>query len=68
MNLDERVDRRILLAACQPFGEVKQVEMPRKGQATIEYFESGDADDCVDNLDSSELYGRVIRVTKVKGR
>ena len=67
-NLDKRVDRQVLLAACMPFGEVMSVDTKSQSSATVEFYDADDAADCVDNLEGSELYGRVLRVTLAKHR
>ena len=63
-NLEERVNRDILLAACSTFGEVRSVDIPldvqsgkHRGFGFVEFFESSDAADAADNLHQSELYG-----------
>ena len=69
-NLEERVTREVLLAACTTFGEVRSVDLPldiltgrHRGFGFVEFFEAGDAADAADNLHESELYGRVIKAS-----
>ena len=72
-NLEERVTREILLAACSTFGEVRSVDMPldlqsgrHRGFGYVEFFEPGDAADAADNLHDSELYGKVLKASIAK--
>ena len=68
-DLDSRVTRDVLVAFCSPFGEIRSVDIPpNKGFAYVEYYESQDAEDCVDNLDLSDLYGATVRVAIANDR
>ncbi len=74
-QMDERVNRQVLLDFCGSFGEIRSVNIPvnprthtPKGFAYIEFYEQQDAEDCVDNLDLGELYGRTVRVAHHAGK
>lgn len=61
-----------------PFGEIVEVTIPRndhpkpgdtnphRGYGYVEYEDAEDAKEAIDNMDQSELFGRVIRVTAAK--
>ena len=56
-------------AACIPFGPIKSIDIPmdyakgqHKGFAFVEYEDAEDASECIDNMDGSELMGRVLMV------
>jgi peptidyl-prolyl isomerase E (cyclophilin E) len=68
-GLDEAVTQDVLLGAFSVFGEVRNIEIPidnqtgkSRGFGFIEFIEQADAEDAIDNVDDSELYGRTIRV------
>ena len=68
-NLDEAMSDSFLLSAFIPFGEIKGIDIPietatntHKGYAFIEYEEQEDADHAIENMNDSELCGRVIKV------
>lgn len=73
-NVDYGLTRDILHAAFLPFGDIVDVELPvdelsgfpHKGFAHIEYEDPEDAKAAIDNMDDSEIYGRVIHVTPAK--
>ena len=78
-GLAEEVNESILHAAFIPFGDIKDVKTPLD-QATqkhrsfgfVTFLEREDASAAMDNLDGSELYGRVLTVNyalpeKIKG-
>ncbi|KAJ4804503.1 hypothetical protein LUZ62_017069 [Rhynchospora pubera] len=78
-GLAEEVDEKILHAAFVPFGDIKDVKTPLD-QATqkhrsfgfVTFLEREDAAAAMDNMDGSELYGRVLTVNyafpeKIKG-
>jgi peptidyl-prolyl isomerase E (cyclophilin E) len=69
-GLDEAVTEPILKAAFTPFGDVSDVQVPmdytsgkNKGFGFIEFEEEADAAAALENMNDSELYGRVLRVT-----
>ena len=59
-----------------PFGEIVDVTIPKpelpsstdphRGFGYIEFEIPGDAEEAIDNMDQSELFGRVIRVAAAK--
>ncbi|KAK4216147.1 peptidyl-prolyl cis-trans isomerase E [Rhypophila decipiens] len=65
-----------LQAAFLPFGEIADVSLPRnenpnstdphRGFAYVEYEDAEDAKEAIDNMDQSELFGRVIKVSAAK--
>ena len=68
-GLDDAVTPEILKSAFIPFGEIVDVQVPRDFQADksrgfgfVEFAEDADAQDALANMDSSEIFGRVIRV------
>ncbi|KAF4667089.1 hypothetical protein FOL47_003740 [Perkinsus chesapeaki] len=72
-GLEEQVDKTVIMAAFQTFGEIKKVELPiergtskHRGFAFVEFYEEGDAKDAVDNMNESELYGRTLRVNMAR--
>lgn len=75
-GLDYAVNKDILLAAFVPFGEVVDVSIPKPDQLTasephrgfgyVEFELPQDAKEAIDNMDQSELYGKVIKVAPSK--
>uniref|UniRef100_A0A6S9RWN0 RRM domain-containing protein n=1 Tax=Chrysotila carterae TaxID=13221 RepID=A0A6S9RWN0_CHRCT len=72
-GLEESVTEEILRAAFIPFGEIIDVNMPldtssqkHRGFAFVQYDEKDDAADAIDNMNGSELFGRVLRVNTAK--
>ena len=68
-GLEESVTKDVLFGAFCVFGEIRNVDIPidvktgtHRGFAFIEFMEADDANDAVDNMHESELYGRTIRV------
>lgn len=59
-----------------PFGEIADVSLPKndkpntnephRGFAYVEFEDADDAKDAIDNMDQSELFGRLIRVSAAK--
>ncbi|KAJ4388461.1 hypothetical protein N0V85_007529 [Neurospora sp. IMI 360204] len=59
-----------------PFGEIVDISLPKnekpdstdphRGFAYVEYGDEEDAKEAIDNMDQSELFGRVIRVSGAK--
>jgi RNA recognition motif-containing protein len=59
-----------------PFGEIADVTMPKsdnpnsaephRGFAYVEYEDADDAKEAIDNMDQSEFFGRVIKVSPAK--
>lgn len=74
-GLTETVDTNILRSIFAAFGDVVDLKMPieilsgkHKGYAFIEFKDNEDAQDAIDNMHESEIYGKTIRVTSAKGR
>eukprot|EP00465_Bigelowiella_longifila_P001787 CAMPEP_0185253510 /NCGR_PEP_ID=MMETSP1359-20130426/2232_1 /TAXON_ID=552665 /ORGANISM="Bigelowiella longifila, Strain CCMP242" /LENGTH=175 /DNA_ID=CAMNT_0027835901 /DNA_START=45 /DNA_END=572 /DNA_ORIENTATION=+ len=72
-GLDEKVDEKTVHAAFVPFGEIVNVELPRdalthhhRGFAFVEFEEPEDAGHAIDNMNDSELYGRVLKVNNAR--
>lgn len=75
-GLDNGVNERTLLDAFIPFGEVVDVTLPKpelpssadphRGFGYVEFEVAADAKEAVDNMDQSELFGRVIKVAPAK--
>ena len=68
-GLDSQVTQEILHAAFLPFGEIIHIHIPvdlgtneHRGFGFLEYEEIEDCQHAIDNMDGSELYGRVLRV------
>ena len=66
----------VLSEAFIPFGEIADISLPKpeapsstdlhRGFGYVEFEEAGDAKEAVNNMDQSELYGRVIKVAMAK--
>lgn len=75
-GLDNAVDKRVLTDAFLPFGEVVDITLPKpeqpsstdphRGFGYIEFELAGDAKEAIENMDQSELFGRVIKVAAAK--
>ena len=75
-GLDSAVSERTLMDAFIPFGEVVDVSLPKpeipssadphRGFGYVEFELAQDAKEAIDNMDQSELFGRVIRVAQAK--
>ena len=75
-GLDQGVTVQTLSEAFIPFGEISNISLPRpeapsstdlhRGFGYVEFEESADAKEAIDNMDQSELYGRVIKVAAAK--
>lgn len=68
-GLAEEVSKEILSAAFIPFGELRNVEMPidnstgsHRGFGFVEFEDEDDAKNAIENMNNSELFGRVLRV------
>lgn len=65
-----------LSGAFIPFGEIVDISLPKpeapsstdlhRGFGYVEFEEAGDAKEAIDNMDQSELFGRVIKVAAAK--
>ena len=70
------VTSAVLSDAFIPFGEISDVSLPKpeapsstdlhRGFGYVEFEEAGDAKEAVNNMDQSELYGRIIKVAMAK--
>ena len=75
-GLDNGVNERVLTDAFLPFGEVVDVSLPKpeapsstdphRGFGYIEFESLEDAREAIDNMDQSELFGRVLKVAPAK--
>ncbi|KAI9805457.1 MAG: hypothetical protein M1825_000708 [Sarcosagium campestre] len=75
-GLDNAVTVPILHAAFLPFGEVVDVSLPKpeapssrdphRGFGYVEFELPADAKEAIDNMNQSELFGRVIKVAAAK--
>jgi len=75
-GLDNAVTVHTLHAAFVPFGEIVDVSLPKpeapsstdphRGFGYVEFEQMMDAREAIDNMDQSELYGRVIKVAAAK--
>ena len=67
---------KILADTFLPFGEIVDVTIPRpelpsstdphRGFGYVEFEVPGDAKEAIDNMDQSELFGRVLKVAPAK--
>jgi RNA recognition motif-containing protein len=75
-GLDFAVTKPILMNAFLPFGEIVDVNIPapeipsaaepHRGFGYVEFELPDDAREAIDNMDQSELFGRVIKVAPAK--
>jgi RNA recognition motif-containing protein len=75
-GLDQAVTQQTLYHAFLPFGDIVEVNLPKpelpsnkdphRGFGYVEFEQSEDARDAIDNMDRSELYGHVIKVAAAK--
>ncbi|KAF0699964.1 Aste57867_9514 [Aphanomyces stellatus] len=74
-GLDKAVNEEVLTAAFVPFGPIKDVQIPmdyttttqrNKGFGFVEFAHEEDAKEALDNMDDSELYGKVLKVNIAK--
>ena len=75
-GLDNAVSPSVLHAAFVPFGDIVDISLPRpelpsstdphRGFGYVEFEQAGDAQEAMDNMDQSELFGRVIKVAAAK--
>jgi RNA recognition motif-containing protein len=75
-GLAPEVNAQILSSAFIPFGEIVDVNIPKpeaanssephRGFGYVEFELAEDAKEAMDNMDQSELFGRVIKVAKAK--
>src|SRR5271163_2109990 len=70
------VTASVLSEAFIPFGEIADISLPKpelpsstdlhRGFGYVEFEEAGDAKEAINNMDQSELYGKVIKVAMAK--
>jgi RNA recognition motif-containing protein len=75
-GLDIAVTSQTLHAAFLPFGDIVDIQLPKpdlpsstdphRGFGYVEFESTEDAREAIDNMDQSELFGRVIRVAQAK--
>lgn len=75
-GLDNAVNEQILADAFLPFGEILDVTIPKseassspnphRGFGYVEFEIPADAKEAIENMDQSELFGRVIKVAAAK--
>ncbi len=75
-GLDNAVTTETLHAAFVPFGEIADISLPKpdlpsstdphRGFGYVEFELAADAKEAIDNMDQSELYGRIIKVAAAK--
>jgi len=75
-GLDNAVTAETLHAAFVPFGDIADISLPKpelpsntdphRGFGYVEFEQAADAKEAMDNMDQSELYGRVIKVAPAK--
>ncbi|TKA32756.1 hypothetical protein B0A50_00981 [Salinomyces thailandicus] len=75
-GLDNQVTQQTLHDAFIPFGEIIDVSLPKpdlpsnkdphRGFGYVEFSLPEDAREAIDNMDSAELFGRVIKVNQAK--
>lgn len=75
-SLDQAVTAQTLAEAFLPFGEIVDITLPKseapssnephRGFGYVEFEVSQDAKEAIDNMDQSELYGRIIKVAAAK--
>eukprot|EP00898_Chlorokybus_atmophyticus_P006164 jgi/Chlat1/6549/Chrsp45S06012 len=68
-GLQETINESVLHSAFIPFGDIKDVNIPldhatqkHRGFGFVEFLEPEDAAAAIDNMNSAELYNRVLRV------
>ncbi|TID24406.1 putative peptidyl prolyl cis-trans isomerase cyclophilin [Venturia nashicola] len=75
-GLDNAVTAETLHAAFIPFGDIADISLPKpelpssndphRGFGYVEFEQAEDAKEAMDNMDQSELFGRVIKVAPAK--
>ena len=75
-GLDNAVNIKTLHAAFVPFGEIVDISLPKPDQPSstdphqgfgyVEFEMAVDAKEAIDNMDQSELFGRIIKVAAAK--
>ena len=75
-GLDNAVSSGVLHSAFVPFGDIVDISLPKpdlasstdlhRGFGYVEFESAVDAREAIDNMDQSELFGRVIKVAQAK--
>ena len=72
-GLSDEVDEKIIESAFIPFGDIIDVNLPidfatqkHRGFAFIEFESAEDANNAIDNMNDSEIFGKTIRVNIAK--
>ncbi|KAF2400259.1 putative peptidyl prolyl cis-trans isomerase cyclophilin [Trichodelitschia bisporula] len=75
-GLENAVSEEVLYAAFIPFGDIASISLPKpdlpsskdrhRGFGYVEFEEAADAKEAINNMDQSELFGRVIKVAAAK--
>jgi peptidyl-prolyl isomerase E (cyclophilin E) len=72
-GLDQSVTEEIVYAAFIPFGDIREVNLPKdftenknKGFAFVDYEDEEDATAAVENMHGSELQGKVLKVNMAR--
>lgn len=75
-GLSSQATNNHVLDAFIPFGEIVEVQVPKndkpnstephKGFAYVEYEDSADAKEAIDNMDQSEFFGKILKVSQAK--
>ena len=75
-GLENAINDKILADAFIPFGEIVDVTIPKpelpsstdlhRGFGYVEFESAADAKEAIENMDQSELFGRVIKVAQAK--
>ncbi|KAK7417169.1 hypothetical protein QQX98_004772 [Neonectria punicea] len=75
-GLSQTATQNHVLDAFIPFGEIVEVKVPKtdkpnstephRGFAYVEYEDAADAKEAIDNMDQSEFFGRVLKVSQAK--
>ena len=75
-GLDNIVNQSTLHTAFIPFGDIVDISIPKpdlpsstdphRGFAYVEFESAEDAREAIDNMDQSELYGKILKVAPAK--
>lgn len=75
-GLSQTATQSHVFDAFIPFGEIVEVKVPKqdkpnstephRGFAYVEYEDAADAKEAINNMDQSELFGRVLKVSQAK--
>lgn len=75
-GLSQMATQSHVLDAFIPFGEIVEVKVPKpdapnsteahRGFAYVEFEDAADAKEAIDNMDQSEFFGKVLKVSQAK--